>query len=497
MPVPASALPEFSASGFEAWLQALCSPGAADCGDTQLLGRGMTESGVLGKAAGKPAGKSSSLGKLHKPQEEDSAASAAVCLLPFGPPAAGQVPTMWDPTGEPESVAVELDCVRLGNAKMLSLPDCLATGRGVGKTPLPQAGISPANPTPENDAAQEGLAGQPASHSPDVQDPGVMLSSPADESCGKDPARSGEWSLATGGHRKQSKLRENLGEGGSFPEVASRNATLQQSTASGTVKAPSGIDKLHQVQVFTAETVRQQQEGAVAQDSALTGERQPENFGTGSATAGKSRGPQHPPESSQREPREQPALSVPNAEGISGVGDFRDFARDSSWGDNSGSEPSRPQVVPAAIGGGGDVARGQPLHTAHLVESLCGSEVRIGVKTEAFGTIHIRTALTDDRVTAVVGTEHEALHAALRVEAPMLENAMNRHQLQLEALSLDAGPSGAGSSGQGHQRGTDSSPPQEPPPRWEGGTTAMARLSRARGAETVHFVNTDRLDVQA
>ena len=84
-----------------------------------------------------------------------------------------------------------------------------------------------------------------------------------------------------------------------------------------------------------------------------------------------------------------------------------------------------------------------------ILERMGQSEMHMGVKTTDFGTIEVHTSLNQDRVGASIVSSHADLRSAMEAEMPSLQQAIARHQLRLDNLSLAAHAGGQGSGGSG------------------------------------------------
>lgn len=135
-----------------------------------------------------------------------------------------------------------------------------------------------------------------------------------------------------------------------------------------------------------------------------------------------------------------------------------------------------------------------PLQSAHLLRRIEHTEIRLGLNTEKFGTVRLKTSIEAERVGAVIDTSHPGLKAALVSEAPSLEKAISQHRLQLEVLSLDGGQLSSGSNGLGGERQERFAGPNLPRP-------APLDSDRRTAVATVAAVSSSgsryRLDVQA
>ena len=94
------------------------------------------------------------------------------------------------------------------------------------------------------------------------------------------------------------------------------------------------------------------------------------------------------------------------------------------------------------------------VQSAHLLERVGQSEMRVGVNTANFGNLELHTRVTQDRVGASITTDHLELRAAMMAEMPSLERAMEQQHLQLDNLNLDARAGAHDHGSSGHQPGT-------------------------------------------
>ncbi len=74
--------------------------------------------------------------------------------------------------------------------------------------------------------------------------------------------------------------------------------------------------------------------------------------------------------------------------------------------------------------------------TAHVLERMGHSEMRVDVNTADFGNIQLHTSVSQDRVGASINTTHLDLRTAMMAEAPSLQQALEQHHLRLGQLDL-------------------------------------------------------------
>ena len=134
------------------------------------------------------------------------------------------------------------------------------------------------------------------------------------------------------------------------------------------------------------------------------------------------------------------------------------------------------------------------LRTMQVLQRMEKAEIRIGLQTTDFGPIRLHTTVANDQVGAVVNSSHPALRDALRIEVASLEEAIEKHRLRLDSVSVDSGSANATFNSFGN---SEREQPREPP-----SPTAWPRalLQPSRTAARVTPVSLDghyRLDVRA
>ena len=95
--------------------------------------------------------------------------------------------------------------------------------------------------------------------------------------------------------------------------------------------------------------------------------------------------------------------------------------------------------------------------SAHLLQRMGQSEMRLGLNSTRYGSIELHTSVSQDLVGASIATGHAELRAAMIAEMPSLEQAMAQHQLKLDNFYL--GPrSSAQNNDHGASAGNQSLP---------------------------------------
>jgi len=86
-----------------------------------------------------------------------------------------------------------------------------------------------------------------------------------------------------------------------------------------------------------------------------------------------------------------------------------------------------PSIRPAVESAGG-------VHTARLVQGATQTEMHIGLRTQAFGSVEVHTALRDAQVGLAVSSEKGDLRAFLQPDLPALHTLLHRHDLRFENI---------------------------------------------------------------
>jgi hypothetical protein len=88
------------------------------------------------------------------------------------------------------------------------------------------------------------------------------------------------------------------------------------------------------------------------------------------------------------------------------------------------------------------------LHSAKLVERLGQAELRVGVHTEQFGNVDIRTSMVRNQFSAQISVERPELGKILAAELPNLQNRLSEQRVPAANITLENQASG-GSAGFG------------------------------------------------
>ena len=109
---------------------------------------------------------------------------------------------------------------------------------------------------------------------------------------------------------------------------------------------------------------------------------------------------------------------------------------------NTQADPLMPS--PAAAG---------PVQMARIVEHINQSEMHIGLRTSAFGSVEVHTVIHDSQVGLAMGGEKGDLRAFVSSELPDLQAAFQQHDLRFENIHFLSNTSTLGA---GISSGTDS-----------------------------------------
>ena len=101
-------------------------------------------------------------------------------------------------------------------------------------------------------------------------------------------------------------------------------------------------------------------------------------------------------------------------------------------------EPASPPQTAHAPQDGNSLPTPITVQSARVLERMGQTEMRVGVNTAGFGSVELHASVNQDRVGAVVATNHLELRAAMMAEMPSLQKAMEQHHLRLDSMALNA-----------------------------------------------------------
>ena len=126
--------------------------------------------------------------------------------------------------------------------------------------------------------------------------------------------------------------------------------------------------------------------------------------------------------------------TAPGGPGPGGLQTLRASPDNQRMGDGKGQSAS---PTPASSTPDTPSAAPPMLQSAHVLERMGQSEIRVGLNTANFGNLELHTSVNQDRVAATLATSHSELRAALAAEIPSLERAMAQQHLTLDSFHLD------------------------------------------------------------
>ena len=106
-----------------------------------------------------------------------------------------------------------------------------------------------------------------------------------------------------------------------------------------------------------------------------------------------------------------------------------------------------------------------PVETARLVAGVAQSEMHIGLRTQAFGSVEVHTVVRDSQVGLSVGSERGDLRSFLATEVPGLQTTFRQQDLRFESihfLETSAGTTADFSGGADSQPRSSSQPQASP-----------------------------------
>ncbi|WP_128911466.1 hypothetical protein [Granulicella sibirica] len=97
------------------------------------------------------------------------------------------------------------------------------------------------------------------------------------------------------------------------------------------------------------------------------------------------------------------------------------------------------------------------LNSAHLIQSMGQSEMKLGMHSAEFGSISINTSLTHQALSAQISISHSALGQALAMHLPSIEQKLgSAYGLQARVEVKDSSGTSAGDSGRQSENGRQS-----------------------------------------
>jgi hypothetical protein len=140
------------------------------------------------------------------------------------------------------------------------------------------------------------------------------------------------------------------------------------------------------------------------------------------------------------------------------------------------------------------------LNSAQLIQSVHGSEMRLGMQSAEFGNISINTSISHQTLSAQISMEHSALGSALAMHLPAIEEKLgSAYGLQAKVELRDTGANSTTSDSSGNQSSGDR--------RSQGGSTGTSPAaiqgsisaltsSNFTSSSTSMAAGTSRLDIR-
>jgi len=142
------------------------------------------------------------------------------------------------------------------------------------------------------------------------------------------------------------------------------------------------------------------------------------------------------------------------------------------------------------------------INTARLVQSIGQTEMRVGMRTEEFGNISIRTSATRDLISTQISVDHSELASALSTHIPEMQSRLGGSQpfsMQVDLTGgQHSGASGSMSNGTAaDSQGSRQQPQSEPHNTYSSNNYVDVPTFRpAIAAAAVNSAST-RLDIRA
>jgi hypothetical protein len=161
-------------------------------------------------------------------------------------------------------------------------------------------------------------------------------------------------------------------------------------------------------------------------------------------------------------------------------------AKESAFGVGVPSEPDYSQSTLSPVSPLGVV------ETAHLVQHLSESELRVGIQSGEFGKIDIHTSLSQNQISARIYVEHDELGKAMTEAMPQLREKLSvdhRVDMQIELYSTGSSHSG----GTDHQEQRQHKTPDQNEPAFRDALVVTPQVDSA--PETIGSGMTAGLDM--
>ncbi len=134
------------------------------------------------------------------------------------------------------------------------------------------------------------------------------------------------------------------------------------------------------------------------------------------------------------------------------------LAGDQPASDMSPSSPGRQPSAASSSPSEPSVAVASAVQVARIVETMGQSEMHIGLRTQAFGSVEVHTMVHDMQVGLAVGSEKGDLRTFLASEMPGIQASLRQQDLRFDHIHfLEPGSANAGFSGGDNSQSRSSS----------------------------------------
>jgi hypothetical protein len=108
-----------------------------------------------------------------------------------------------------------------------------------------------------------------------------------------------------------------------------------------------------------------------------------------------------------------------------------------------------------------DAHPGRLVEAARLAEHAGRSEMRIELRTEAWGAVSIRAVVRENQLGAAIGVEGREAQSVLMAELPRLEQSLAARDVRLDRMEFYSGSPGGGSGDPGRGQEHPASRPSQ------------------------------------
>jgi hypothetical protein len=123
--------------------------------------------------------------------------------------------------------------------------------------------------------------------------------------------------------------------------------------------------------------------------------------------------------------------------------------------------PASPRLLDSRPGVPFETHPGRIVESAHLAGRAGQCEMRIELRTEAWGAVSIRAVVRDNHLGAAIGVAGREAQSILMSELPRLEQSLAARDVRLDHLEVSPGPMGSGNGERG--RNNENAAPRHDP----------------------------------